>query len=436
MPKNKSAIDGAFVNDVQNAILLQTPRGGRLILYMVALLVLVSVVWAYYATLDEVIKGMGKVIPASHVQKIQNLEGGILEKLHVQEGQLVDTGDLLLELRDIEFAATAQKNWIELSDLQAQVSRLNAEANDSPLKFSDKLLQKFPAMVQEQQELFAKRKTDLGKQIEVLQLERDEKEDELKKLKRELVNDQESYKLSKKEYDLMAPLVKQGAASPVELLHAKQTMHTAKSKEDAARLGIPQLEKEIEGKTRTIDKAYSEFQSKALSERNALLTKLKGAQTERKFLLDKVDRTAVHSPVKGVVMKINVDTIGGTIQPGMVMMEIVPLNDALLIETKIKPKDIGFIRQGQKAKVKLTAYDFAVYGGLEGTVEQVSADSITDQKGRTYFKVMVKINQSYLGSKEDPLPIIPGMQAETDIVLAQKNVLMYIFKPLLKSKYH
>jgi len=436
MPKNKSAIDGAFVNDVQNAILLQTPRGGRLILYMVALLVLVSVVWAYYATLDEVIKGMGKVIPASHVQKIQNLEGGILEKLHVQEGQLVDTGDLLLELRDIEFAATAQKNWIELSDLQAQVSRLNAEANDSPLKFSDKLLQKFPAMVQEQQELFAKRKTDLGKQIEVLQLERDEKEDELKKLKRELVNDQESYKLSKKEYDLMAPLVQQGAASPVELLHAKQTMHTAKSKEDAARLGIPQLEKEIEGKTRTIDKAYSEFQSKALSERNALLTKLKGAQTERKFLLDKVDRTAVHSPVKGVVMKINVDTIGGTIQPGMVMMEIVPLNDALLIETKIKPKDIGFIRQGQKAKVKLTAYDFAVYGGLEGTVEQVSADSITDQKGRTYFKVMVKINQSYLGSKEDPLPIIPGMQAETDIVLAQKNVLMYIFKPLLKSKYH
>ncbi len=436
MPDNKSAKDGAFINDVQNAILLQTPRGGRLILYVVALLVSVSLVWAYFATLDEVIKGMGKVIPASHVQKIQNLEGGILEKMHVQEGQLVDAGTLLLELRDIEFAATAQKNWIELSDLQAQVSRLNAEANDSPLEFSDKLLEKYPSMVQEQQELFAKRKTDLGKQIEVLQLERDEKKDELKKLKRELVNDQESYKLNKKEYDLMAPLVKQGAASPVELLHAKQTMHTAKSKVDAAQLGIPQLEKEIVGKTSTIDKAYSEFQSKALTERNALLTKLKEAQAERESLLDKVDRTAVHSPVKGVVKKINIDTIGGTIQPGMVMMEIVPLNDALLIETKIKPKDIGFVRQGQKAKVKLTAYDFAIYGGLEGTVEQVSADSITDQKGRTYFKVMVKIKQSFLGSKDDPLPIIPGMQAETDIVLAQKNVLMYVFKPLLKSKYH
>jgi adhesin transport system membrane fusion protein len=291
-------------------------------------------------------------------------------------------------------------------------------------------------MVQEQQELFAKRKTELGKQIEVLQLDRDEKQDELKKLKKELVNDRESYALSKKEYDLMAPLVKQGAASPVELLHAKQTMHTAKSKVDAAQLGIPQLEKEIDGKSHTISKAYSEFQSKALAERNQLLTKLKEAQAERESLQDKVDRTSVHSPVKGVVGKINVDTIGGTIQPGMVMLEIVPLNDALLIETKIRPKDIGFIRQGQKAKVKLTAYDFAVYGGLEGTVEQVSADSITDRKGRTYFKVMVKIKQSYLGSKENPLPIIPGMQAETDIVLAQKNVLMYVFKPLLKSKYH
>jgi adhesin transport system membrane fusion protein len=402
----------------------------------VALLVTVAVTWAWFATIDEVVKGMGKVVPASHVKKIQNLEGGILDKLLVSEGQLVDKGDLLLELRDLQFASTAQKNLIEVNSLQAQIVRLNAEAYGAPLEFPAELEAKVPAMIQEQHEMYAKRKVDLAKHVEQLQSRHDQKQDELKKMQQEMANAREAHQMSKKEYNLLAPLVKSGAASPMELLHAKQAMHEAKSKLDEAKLAIPSLKKEIKEAAQAIEQANSEFQSKALTERNELLVKLKEAKTERESLLDKVNRAAVRSPVKGVVKKINVDTIGGTIQPGMVMMEIVPLGDNLLIETKIRPKDIGFIRPGQEAKVKLTAYDFSIYGGLEGTVDRVSADSITDPKGRTYFKVMVKINQTHLGSEDNPLPIIPGMQAEVDIVLAQRNVLMYIFKPLLKSKYH
>jgi adhesin transport system membrane fusion protein len=439
LPKNASSLQGAdenFINDIQHAIMLQTPRGGRLILYTIVLLVTAVLIWGWFATIDEVIKGMGKVIPASHVQKIQNLEGGILDKLYVREGQLVNAGDKLLDLRDLQFSSTAHKNKIEINSLQAQVTRLNAEAYDAKLEFSEKLVNNFPAMVQEQHELYSKRKVELSRHVDQLKSQHEQKQDELKKMRRELENAAETYAMSKKEYNLMAPLVKKGAASPVELLHAKQTMHEAKSKMDSAELAIPGLGKEIKEAAQAIEQANSEFQSKALAERNELLTKLKEAKAERESLQDKVNRASVRSPVKGVVKKINIDTIGGTIQPGMVMMEIVPLNDTLLIETKIRPKDIGFIRPGQEAKVKLTAYDFSIYGGLEGTVDRVSADSITDQKGRTFFRVMVKINQAYLGTRDDPLPIIPGMQAEVDIVLAQKNVLMYIFKPLLKSRYH
>jgi adhesin transport system membrane fusion protein len=428
--------DESFANDIQNAILLQSPRGGRLLLYAVALLVTVAVTWAWFATIDEVIKGMGKVVPASHVKKIQNLEGGILEKLHVREGQMVNKGDLLLELRDLQFASTAEKNRIEINSLQAQLVRLHAEAYEAPLEFPAELEDNVPAMIEEQHELYAKRKVELSRHVEQLKSRHEQKQDELKKMQKQLQNSTETYQMSRKEYNLLAPLVKKGAASPVELLHAKQTMHEAKAKMEAAQFAVPQLEKEIKEAAQAIEQANSEFQSKALAERNGLLTKLKEAKAEAESLQDKVNRAAVRSPVKGVVKKINIDTIGGTIQPGMVMMEIVPLDDNLLIETKIRPKDIGFIRIGQKAKVKLTAYDFSIYGGLDGIVDRVSADSITDQKGRTYFRVMVKINQTYLGSKEDPLPIIPGMQAEVDIVLAQRNVLMYIFKPLLKSKYH
>lgn len=428
--------DGAFVSDIEAAVLLQSPRGGRLILYVIVLLAASALAWSWFAEVDDVIKGQGKIIPSSHLQQIQNLEGGVLKEIVAKEGQVVKKGDTLMVLDDIQFSAELEKNALEAIGLQAAIERLSAEAQGKDPVFSEELSKRYPGIVSEQRALAKSRQENLQNQIDVLVFARQEKEEELEQLTNKLASAKIKYQLAMEEKSKIEPMLKSGAVSEMEVLRAKQKVADAKAEMTDATFAIPAVKTAILEAKERIDQAVTDFKQKARQELNDILPKYKGLVALQKSLQDKVARTGVKSPVHGTVKKIYIDTIGGTVRPGMTLMEIVPLDDKLLVETKVTPKDIGFIRHGQKAKVKLSAYDFAVYGGLNGEVERVSADSITDEKGRTYFIINVSIPDNYVGNKEDNLHIIPGMQAEVDVVVTRRKIIDYVLRPLLKSKYY
>jgi len=365
-----------------------TLRGPRLfthiILWVVGLFIITFLVWAKNAVLDEVTTGQGKVIPSSQIQVIQNLEGGIVHKILVTEGQVVDKDQVLMQIDDTRFSASYKEAMKKIADYQIEIQRLQSEVDDKSFNVSEVLQKANPGLVAAEKALFESRK------MELIQLK-------------------QGLKFVQKELSLTKPLVAKGAVSEVEVLRLQRTVNEIKSK-------------------------LISFQSKTLEQLNKAKGELAALQASTLADKDRLTRTTIRSPVKGIVKQIKVSTIGGVVQPGMDILEIVPLNDTLLIEAKIRPSDIGFIHPGQKTMVKLTAYDFSIYGGLEGKVEQISADTITNEKEEAFYIIRVRTNKNYLGTKEKPLFIIPGMLATVDILTGHKSVLDYLLKPILKAK--
>lgn len=425
--------EAELINDHRAALLLETSAGARSMLFTIVVFFIAFLTWASIAEIDEVKKGEGKAIPSSKIQNIQNLEGGILKRVYVKVGESVEKGQLLMELDDLQFSSASSKNIAEYYGMKASVARLNAEAENKPLVFSDELKELYPELVIREHQLYVTEVKNLNDQIDVLNSQHRQKENELKSLVQKLHGAEKAYLLAKQQYDLLRSLEKEGASSHVEVLKSEQNLSQVESEYLAEKSSIPRMRAEIKEIEQNIAKVKSEFVTKALDERNGLSSKIRQLEQEQVSLKDKVKRTKIHSSLAGIVKKINVNTIGGVVQPGMTMMEIVPSGEQLLVETKIKPKDIGFIRPGLKAKVKFTAYDFSSYGGMDGEVQQISADSITDKKGQTFYLVKIKTDKTHLGSDEKPLPIIPGMRAQVSIMVAKKTVLSYLFKPILKA---
>ncbi|KTD62710.1 HlyD family type I secretion periplasmic adaptor subunit [Legionella shakespearei] len=359
----------------------------HIILWASALFIVVAILWANYAILDEVTSGQGKVIPSSQIQVIQNLEGGIIKQIFVKEGEIVKKGQILMQIDNTRFMSSYSEAEKKINALQLEIIRLNAEINNTPPVFPEELKKNQPNLVSDQMSLYQSRMNELN-QLKI------------------------SLELAEKELNMTRPLLKNGSVSPVEVIRLDRTVS------------------EIKG---NIDK----FKSDELDKLNKARGDLSALMEANKADKDRLARTTVKSPVYGIIKQIKATTIGGVVQPGNDIIEIVPLEDTLLIEAKIRPSDIGFIHAGQKAMVKITAYDFSIYGGLEGEVEQISADTIvdeTDKKNESFYVIRVRTYQNHLGTKAKPLPIIPGMLATVDILTGEKSVLEYILKPIIKAK--
>jgi adhesin transport system membrane fusion protein len=354
------------------------------ILWAIAILCVMFFIWASLTVIEEVTRGEGKVIPSSKVQVIQNLEGGIVKNILVDEGETVRRGQILMELSDIRFGSEYRVNLLEQEALAVKVARLQAEVTGKEFVPEAALREKMPRIIRHEQALFQSR------------------QDEMDYLQQQL-------NLLQSEIDMTKPLIGTGAVSKVELLRLQQKQN------------------ELKGKVKA-------FHSTALSELTQALDELAQIKEKASTLKDRLERTAVKSPVDGIVKQIYVNTLGGVIQEGSPMMEIVPLEDTLRVEVRIRPKDIGFIHFNQPAKVKITAYDFTVYGGLQGKVEHISADTTTDEQGDSYYEVWVRTEKAYLGSEDDKLAIIPGMQASVSILTGKKTVLKYLLKPVIRAK--
>ena len=410
----------------------------HLLLWSVFLFLFFAIAWANYATLDEVTRGEGKVIPSSQVQVIQNLEGGILSELLVHEGQKVGKGQTLAKLSDIRFSSESQESRLKYYELLTQIARLTAEVEETSLSFPAELTRNAPDMVKSAQQLYDTRQRTLRSMLDVLDQQHRQKQQEVSEMKTKRNQLATSYDLVKQELDMSEPLVAQGAFSEIELLRLKRTANDIQGDLNAMVFSIPRLESAIAEILQKKHQEISNFVSEASRDLNEAKGEMERTLASLTKLEDRVQRTQVLSPVSGSVKKLNITTVGGVIQPGMDIMEIVPDEDTLLIEAKIRPKDIAFLHPGQKATIKFSAYDFSIYGGLESNLEYISSDTIEDEREREndkfYYLVRLRTLKNHLVHNGENLYIIPGMIAEVDILTGKKTVMDYLLKPILRAK--
>ena len=433
--KGSDSLDGQPLPEVKKALIEDAPRVVRLTIWGIIAFFLFLVVWACFAPIDEVTRGEGKAVPSSKVQKIQNLEGGIVAEIYAKEGEVVEVGQPLLRLDETRFASNVGETEADRLAMALRVQRLSAEVEDTPLKIDEELRKAAPSQAASEESLYNSRRQQLRDEIGGLEEQLVQRQQELREYTSKRAQYANSLQLLRQEIAMSEPLVAKGAISQVEILRLRRAEVETRGEMDATGLAIPRAEAAVREVKSKVEETRGKFRSEALTQLNEARTELNKATATSKALDDRVSRTLVTSPVRGIVKQLLVNTIGGVIQPGSDIIEIVPLDDTLVIEAKILPKDIAFLHPGQEATVKFTAYDFTIYGGLKAKLEQISADTITDEdKKTTYYLVRLRTDRSHLGTDEKPLLIIPGMVASVDILTGKKTIMSYLLKPIMKAR--
>ncbi|WP_145521156.1 HlyD family efflux transporter periplasmic adaptor subunit [Yersinia mollaretii] len=365
-----------------------------LIVWLTLVGMIVMLVWAYFAILDEVTVGTGKVTPSSRAQLIESLDGGIINELLVHEGAIINKGQILARLDPTRFQSNYGEAAARVRTLRASSERLRAELTGAALAFGADTL-KEPELVARETQFYLSRRQNLNETVSNLQ---------------------QSLKLVQQELRMTEPLVAKGAASQVEVIRLQRQISDLRGKIDEARNQYAVRAREEQVKNN--------------ADLDAQLQVVSGKQ-------DQLTRTTLISPVRGIVKDIQVSTVGGVLQPGGKLMEIVPIEEQLLIETRINPRDIAYIRPGLPATVKITAYDSSIYGNLTGVVETVSPDTLQDEikRDQFYYRIYIRTDRAELINKVGKsFPILPGMVASVEIKTGQKTVLDYLIKPLNKVK--
>ncbi len=424
-----------FMSEVDAAIHRKGSSIAFVLTLVIALFMVTFVIWAHFTVLDEVTRGMGSVIPSQKVQMIQNLEGGILQEILVQENQIVNKGDILIRIDNALAASQYQDAFTKAAEHEAAILRLNAEIEgQSKLVFPETFTGADPQVVRDQQSIFKARNEQLQAELNVLHSQHSQKQQEIAEMQGRKEQLERSLGLAKQQRDIAKPLVDQGVYPRVDYLALERDISSLQGDIDALRLAIPRIRQAANEASRRIEQRRAEFKAQALDEMNSRRGDLKSLQQIMSAGEDRVTRTDVRSPVRGTIKQINLNTIGGVVRPGESILEIVPLDDTLLIEARIRPADIAFLHPGQKAMIKITAYDFSIFGGLDGVLEAISADTIEDDNGGSFYKVKLRTQKNSIAYQGQELPIIPGMTASIDILTGKKSVLAYLLKPILKAK--
>jgi len=427
--------DQDFLSDINAANLYGASIQSHIILWLACIFVIIAIIWANFATLDEVTRGSGKTIPSSHIQVVQNLEGGILAGILIKEGEQVEKGQALLKLDAVRFASSFNETKLKYYELLVTKARLSAEVNKQDIVIPEEVLKKHPGIASDAKNLLQSRQNELTANKRILEDQVRQKEQDLIELNSKTAQISRSYHLLRKELKMSEPLVAEGAMSQVEILRLQRSTNDLRGELSSARLSIPRIKSSLNEAKNKLAELEIRFHTEALEELNNVKAELDRVSASVLALEDRVTRTKIVSPVKGTIKQLKVTTIGGVIKPGMDLVEIVPLEDQLLIEAEVRPADIAFLYPGQKAMVKLTAYDFSIYGGLESELEHISADTITNEEdGKSYYIIRLRTNKTYLEKNGERLNIIAGMTADVDILTGKKSVLDYLLKPILKAR--
>ncbi|MDH1674273.1 HlyD family type I secretion periplasmic adaptor subunit [Comamonas aquatica] len=418
--------------DAQWAASQQQAKGARILLWSSLLCVLVLLIWASLGYIDEVVRGQGKVVPSRQVQVVQSLDGGVVEEILVRPGQRVDAGQVLLRLDPTRSTASLGENKAETLALKAKAARLEALATGEPFKAPDDVLKQAPNVVEMERRVWESKTQELQTAISIARDQFNQRQQELRETMANRDQAASSCSLTSEELRVTKPLLSSGAVSEVDLLRLQRDVARFCGEAKAAGAQIGRIQAAIQEAERKVQESELNARNLARVELSETRGKLSSLEQGQLALQDRVKLAEVRSPVRGTVNNLMANTVGGVVQPGKDILDIVPMDDTLLLEVQINPKDIGFLHFGQKAEVKFTAYDFAIYGGLAGKVEQIAANTITDEKGNSFYIVKVRTDRAHVG--DDSRPIIPGMQAEVHILTGQRTLMQYLLKPILRAK--
>ena len=427
--------DFAFISQKSTALLLSSPKGARKLILIIFLFFIFAIYWAANAQVDEITKGDGKVISSKQLQKLQSLEGGIVSEVLISSGDRISKDDVLLVIDDTKFKSNLEEIRKKLLILEVQKQSLSSELKDEPLVFSADLINEIPVIAQQEMDFFATRQE--GKEsIELIYENRIEKLDNnFAEFSGKADNLRKNLKLAEEELEIYRSLQNKDLVSKVELIALEKELNNIEGQLFEAEIKAQQIETLKTEALNERDSSNLSTRNKAQEKLNSTLAEIEILEQSEVVALDRVDRTLIRSPVNGIVQRVLANTISSVIQPGEDLIEIVPIDDALLIEARIRPVDIGFLSPGQDVVVKFSAYDYAIYGGLKGNLEYISADTVVD-RDESYYLIKVRTDVNYIELEKERLEIIPGMTASVNIITGKKTVLDYLLKPVLRAKHN
>lgn len=428
--KKYSDSDLAYMRSLSAAVVQRSPKHLMMVVIIMVALVFTAIAWMNWAEIDVVVRGNGKVVPSRQVQVVQSLEGGVVSDILVQEGDLVKAGQAMLKLSDVAFSSSFEENRLLYSELQARSIRLEAEANGSDFNASMIREEIDPTVLESEKSLFESNRQQLSETLSIFGEQIRQHESALEEAQSKVRRLKKSLALLKQEIEIKKPLAENRIISEIEYLQLQQREAEAEGELDIASISIPRLRSAIEEAKGKLEQSRLDFRNKAKLELNETLAELSRVAETQTALEDRVTRTTLRSPVDGVVKRLHANTIGGVVSPGNKVLEVVPLGDSLLVEVQIKPADIASIDVGQKTRLKFSAYDFAIHGGVAGEVVFVSADTITNDEGESYYIVRVLPEQIYLDETNKRMEIKVGMTSEADIITSKKTILEYLLKPI------
>ncbi|MAO91496.1 MAG: hemolysin secretion protein D [Rhodospirillaceae bacterium] len=403
----------------------------HVLLFLIAAFFVVFLVWAHSADLDEITRGEGKIIPSGQTKIVQHFEGGIVSEITVREGDIVDAGQVIMRIENRLADAELAEKTTKYRSLLAEGARLQAEATGAnEINFSQDILTNAPDRANDQRDVFDTNLKELQGKIRIRETQRTQALQELRQKTAQVSQIQSQLELARQELNLVQPLVASGAASQQELLTLRRSVVELESQLEDTKLSIPRIRSQIQESTSTIEQELSAFRAKAQQDLSKVRTEAERLREDLTAGQDREKRTDIRSPVRGTVNKILINTIGGVVKPGDPVAEIVPLEDSLLVEARIRPADRAQLYPGLSAVVKVSAYDFSIHGGLDAQLVDISPDTILDEDGKPYYRVRLSTTDTSLGKD---MPIIPGMTATVDIITGHKTVLQYLLKPIEKG---
>lgn len=419
-----------WVVDSEWAKIQQTPIKSRTLLYGVVLAFFVLIIWAAYADIDEVVRGEGRVVPSTQLQRLQSLDGGVVQNILVSEGQVVEANEVLLKIDPTRFVADFREQRAEYFALSGEVTRLRALiAGVAPI-FAEELQENATTVIKDQMELYLSSMEEMKQRRDVFQAQLEQRQKELEELQAAFRQYRDSLALTQRELEVTWPLRRSGAVSEVELIRLEREVTILQGDVERTNASIERTQasiNEAQARLREVDVSMRNEWREQLARSSARLSGLREAESG---LADRVRQSEIRAASRGIVQTLHVNTVGGVVTPGRDVVDIVPLNDQLIIEARIRPQDIAFLRPGQEAMIKFTAYDFMVYGGFEAKVRHISADTITDERDNTFYVVRLETVSEDL---PEHINIIPGMTTDVDIITGKRTVLQYLLKPVLRA---
>ncbi len=426
--------DIQFMNSLSAAVLAGSPAKFNVLLIIIGIVFVSLTIWASFAKLDERTRGLGKVIPYRQIQVVQNLEGGIIKEILVSEGEAVKKGQIIVTIDDTGAGSSFAESTSMVNELRARAVRLRAEANIKPFNFDLTSVEEMAGLIEKEKRLYETNLRRKANEKAVLEQRLNQREIELSEARLNIQMLAKSTRMIEREIELTKPLYHKGLISELEYIQLKQKNLDKKHEYAVSKKSAETLSSKITEAKNQIQESENRYWGEAQKEYNKVMADMQRLEKTQVAIQDRVERTNVRSPVNGTVNQLLINTVGGVVKPGMDIIEIVPSEERLLVEAKIKPSDIAFLYPGLKAVVKLTAYDFAIYGGLDGVVKHISADTITDESREEFYLVRIETEQNYLGTETNMKKIIVGMTAQVDIITGKKTIMQYLMKPLLRAK--